>query len=478
LKASISRKNFLLNRFRIPSQKFLPIRYFTNENKPHHKDGEKESSVSSKYKEAFEDLKTKLHSQPPPGDDKMASKNDFDQVKDDLYRNYKYADDPIDPSKKQEAETAQKVIKEESKESHSQAKTHAHDKASDNTAASQSTPESTQTQTNEQNVNRASIKDRLANTAPFLGKVADFVADSWEQTFPSEKYHIKAEIERRKAKERAEKEKVIKEYTEEELVQLQEEIPEWKRTAIAQFEEESEEDNSLRKKVSGKIKESFNQTTFAKTVYQTEQFKEYTEFKKEMSQFKEDLKDHLSQSQNPAVIASMAVYSKATSESSTAQAIKEMRKFVKNFDVFDLERDARGIFCDVFNAYLKGDLDYIEKTCEDAARAYFKTLLKKREVDGVYPKHQQLWESEPADFVGGRISERNLPCFTFTIRIQEIHCNISKKTEKIVDGADDRVLQNRYNFVLSPHENPDLEVVGHQWVITEVIPVEAVHMLA
>jgi len=26
-------------------------------------------------------------------------------------------------------------------------------------------------------------------------------------------------------------------------------------------------------------------------------------------------------------------------------------------------------------------LNYIEATCEDAARAYFKTLIKKREVD-------------------------------------------------------------------------------------------------
>jgi len=77
---------------------------------------------------------------------------------------------------------------------------------------------------------------------------------------------------------------------------------------MEQFEEESEEDKSIRAKVSNKIKESFNQTTIARNLYQTEQYKEYSEFKKEMSQFKEDLKDHLSQSQNPAVIASMAVY--------------------------------------------------------------------------------------------------------------------------------------------------------------------------
>jgi hypothetical protein len=30
-----------------------------------------------------------------------------------------------------------------------------------------------------------------------------------------------------------------------------------------------------------------------------------------------------------------------TSESSTAQAIKEMRKYDKNFDIFELENDAK-----------------------------------------------------------------------------------------------------------------------------------------
>ena len=59
--------------------------------------------------------------------------------------------------------------------------------------------------------------------------------------------------------------------------------------------------------MSSTLKDKFNQTEVAKTLYKTEQYKEYEEFKKEMSQFKEDLQDHLGQSQNPAVIVSMAL---------------------------------------------------------------------------------------------------------------------------------------------------------------------------
>ena len=72
--------------------------------------------------------------------------------------------------------------------------------------------------------------------------------------------------------------------------------------------DEAFDEPTAREKLKNKLKEKFNDTQVAKILYQTEKYKEYEEFKKEMSQFKEDLKDHLSDSQNLAVIASMAIY--------------------------------------------------------------------------------------------------------------------------------------------------------------------------
>jgi len=40
----------------------------------------------------------------------------------------------------------------------------------------------------------------------------------------------------------------------------------------------------------------------------------------------------------------MALKGKATSESSTAMAIREMKKYQKDFDVFNLERDVRVLY--------------------------------------------------------------------------------------------------------------------------------------
>lgn len=58
-----------------------------------------------------------------------------------------------------------------------------------------------------------------------------------------------------------------------------------------------------------------------------------------------------------------------------------MRKRVPGFDVFELEMDARGVFCQIYDAFLEGNLDFIKSTCGESALVYFKTLLKKREVD-------------------------------------------------------------------------------------------------
>jgi hypothetical protein len=83
-------------------------------------------------------------------------------------------------------------------------------------------------------------------------------------------------------------------------------------------------------------------------------------------------------------------------------------------------------------------------------------------------KYPQLWEVEPAQLIGGRIPEKKLPCFTFTISTQEIHCNVNNKSKKIVDGAEDRIMQSQYNFVLTYHESPDVETVGHMWELIEL----------
>ena len=70
-----------------------------------------------------------------------------------------------------------------------------------------------------------------------------------------------------------------------------------------------------------------------------------------------------------------------------------------------------------------------------------------------------------------------MPVFIFSIKTQEIHCNISKIDRRIVDGDDERLMHYEYSFALTPHTNPDLENVGHGWELIEIQPRQVVKML-
>jgi len=460
------------------------INYQFSSEKPKETTSSRSTCSSYKHKEAFQNLKSQINSGKNQDSlRKYAIGTSFEGIKQKLYENFKLSKDQqkksaeaknIDQASMQAPYESVKSTLEQKKAEKSMVEelSGSEKNTVNETAKQESTLKA-----------KLNIKESLASMttmAPILGKMAGYIKDSWDQTFPKDKFQMKSESVKKKARELAEKQRQEHvEYTEEELEKLQGTIPQWKRTALMEVDESIQERQTMRKRMTSAVKNRFNETDVAKQLYQSEQFKEYQEVRKEILQFKEDLKDHLSQSQNPAVMGSMALYSTVTSESNTARAIKEMRKRVPGFDVFELEMDARGVFCQIYDAFLEGNLDFIRSTCGESALVYFKTLLKKREVDNVHPQYTYLWDSEQADIIGGRISaESSQPCFTFTIQVQEIYCNISNKTKKIVDGGEDRVLRTRYNFVLTLHEDPDLEMSGHPWELIEVQPIENVKMLA
>lgn len=89
---------------------------------------------------------------------------------------------------------------------------------------------------------------------------------------------------------------------------MQEKIPDWKRTALQVKDSEAKDETSIKEKLKSKFKNKFNETKFAKNIYDSEQFKEFQNFKKEMHQFKEDLKDHVENSPSPIIQASLNIY--------------------------------------------------------------------------------------------------------------------------------------------------------------------------
>jgi len=191
--------------------------------KPPQQDDPKDGSNTSKYKQSFDDLKAKINAKQE--DSKMSARNFTDQLKDNLYRNFKLGEQKIDPSKaaeekiaeKVQAESANKATNTQEQNVNNQNQANTTDQAKTADQAMSNTDKTTNPTEEKKEAAKQSLKERISTMSPFLGKVTNYVADALEETFPSDKYSMKAEQAKKLAKERAEREKEQKVYTEEEL---------------------------------------------------------------------------------------------------------------------------------------------------------------------------------------------------------------------------------------------------------------------
>lgn len=152
---------------------------------------------------------------------------------------------------------------------------------------------------------RPSFREKLKLSTPRVSKCLEYGIHAWNLTFPKERYRDKFEQVKQKSREQKKQEEIL--FTEEELEKMQGNIPEWKRNALIAQEQKAARE-SFRQKMQSQLKSKINQTKYAKEMYQSESYKEYETFKKEMHQFKEDFKDHIENSPNPVIQTSLGIY--------------------------------------------------------------------------------------------------------------------------------------------------------------------------
>ncbi len=140
--------------------------------------------------------------------------------------------------------------------------------------------------------------------------------------------------------------------------------------------------------------------------------------------------------------------------------------FDPEFELMDLYHESEEIFNDFYNAFLRGDLEYLEKFAGEAALAISKTEFKLRKEGGWEHECQHVLDSTYPIFQGSQMVNGR-PRFTFSFTIQEIGCRIDSKTGEIVEGHVDNLLQTSYMMALTRHEEPDIATTGHYWEVTE-----------
>lgn len=332
----------------------------------------------------------------------------------------------------------------------------------------------------------SSIKSKLSSTGtkinekmPFVYKTGVYFKDLWQETFPSDDRKVKTRIERRR-----EIAKVQQNYTEEEIAEMQEAIPEWKRTAVTAVDEDQvqEEKTGFFRRLTRKIGSKVSDTTIAKKIVESEEYrdfkKKYREIKQEASEFKEDFKDEVETTQNPLVGKARSMGDYIFHETELSQAIGKMRMYDPEFDILDLHYEIEEIFTDMFDNYLEGDLEYLQKFWGEAALAVIKTELQRRKKEGWEHKYKELIFCTDANLLAGSVSEDNRPRFSFTLSAQDINCKVSTKNpEEIVEGGDHQIEKAVYKITVRRHDEPDMATTGHYWEVVEFEKYEAVKQI-
>lgn len=299
---------------------------------------------------------------------------------------------------------------------------------------------------------------------------------AWNETFGDVNDFKKKQVANREAYAQKLKyeEFLNKEYSEEELADFKDKIPEWKRTSMQTVEGEKKP-GSYRQRLRMKLMEKIDNSDTFKDLRETDNYKEW---KKEMSDsgksyevFKDNIQHSVESSNNPIFKGTSVVYSKVKEMSKqTTNAVTEMKRRDPDFDYLVLEEDAISIFEIIFTTFYAKDLETLDMMTEDTALGFFKVSFNVWEQKECEPKYPFLWDIDKCYFSHGLMVDGE-PTFTFNVVVQEIFCLQAlvpdeNGVHQIVDGADDRLQQANYTFTLAPNYDADVDLIGHLWKMT------------
>jgi len=150
-----------------------------------------------------------------------------------------------------------------------------------------------------------------------------------------------------------------------------------------------------------------------------------------------------------------------------------MRYYEPNFDIFVFQYEVREIFTRVFNAFLKGDLDYVQKCCGEQALNFFKEKLKLLKDKKCVHLNKELLFVSDMNFLEARfVDKKNSPIFIYQLRAQQQDCIISEVDGKVVEGGIHDIKSFNYILSFQVNENPLLSELGHFWKIKELVETE------
>lgn len=185
------------------------------------------------------------------------------------------------------------------------------------------------------------------------------VKEVWQETFPDQQSTVQNKMDKRRERARLAKEweEKQKEMSQEELDAMEADIPEWKRGAlvVASDDEEEQEKPGYFSRVRSAAADRINQTEAAQNFYKSDEFAKIEDMRKELKDFKSDLREQVDASHSPVVQAANQAADKLFSETACAQAVASMKKYDPEFDIEELGDEASEIFQEFYCNFLTGN---------------------------------------------------------------------------------------------------------------------------
>ena len=247
-------------------------------------------------------------------------------------------------------------------------------------------------------------------------------------------------------------------YTDEQLKEFEDQIPDWKKGALqnANNIKQNTESLSIRNKLLDRISGYFQNII--------KDDEEYENMMAEMEKMKTSLRDIEDNVSNKIKSSDMKVVQKgytiyeSTIKKMGSQTMDAIRKWDPDFDLLDFEKEAQYIFEEIYTKFLEHDITYLEGVCANDALGLFKSMILQHETLDAIPKFNNIVFMKNFSMNTTTIHpDSGIPLFQFSLEFAEINCLVKKFIrEEIVSGYDNNLEYIKYTFVLSPWDEADV----------------------
>ena len=300
-----------------------------------------------------------------------------------------------------------------------------------------------------------------------------------------------------------------------------EDIPEWKRNALA----------VIPKKLTvwDKVKNKFTGTKISSTIQDktadilasdsVKQVKtKIKEIKEGIEEVKDVVKDSLDESESKVYQSAKDMVNTSLLETAEAKAVKVMRESDPDFDIHAMETEMPKIAKVIFEKFLEADEEYLKNVLSGSAHHWFNEKMDLWKKDNVKPKYPEIISISKASYLGVNAEDKGSPRFSYGFNLIYSSELISKETGNNIDEEEnkagtngkttigkklqrtelnfkenpeenpeensredddkiDYIINTNYLVTFIPHPDPDISTYEHPWLFLAFIPADGANRL-